>query len=123
MSHNVRVPRTDYLGIEQVAAALGITIDSARTYHTRAQRNRREGTPKPGDLPPPDVVFGRSPAWLPSTIDRHLNTRPGQGRKETRVEQVRREVAQLEQQIAALTERLDAARERQRIAEAAANTD
>lgn len=70
---------TKYLDLAGVADALGVTVDSARTYHTRATTNRRNGAPKPGDLPAPDETFGRSPVWRESTIARFLESRPGRG--------------------------------------------
>ena len=70
---------TKYLDLAGVADALGVSVGSARTYHTRASANRRAGEPKPGDLPAPDNTFGRSPVWKQTTIDRFLATRPGRG--------------------------------------------
>ena len=74
------VPVTDtYLDLGNIATRLGIARNSARVYHTRATRNRRNGVPKPGDLPAPDILLAGHPGWLPGTIDRWEQTRPGRG--------------------------------------------
>lgn len=67
----------NYLDLAAVADILGVSYDSVRTYHTRAKRNRRRGHTRPGDLPPPDATFGRSPVWLRDTISGW--DRPGRG--------------------------------------------
>jgi hypothetical protein len=67
------------MDLKAVAEYLGITADSARTYHGRAQHNRRNGTPRPGDLPPADGRVGNSPVWDVSTIEDWILQRPGQG--------------------------------------------
>lgn len=57
----------DYWTIADVADHWGVTEQTVRTYRSR----------KRGELPEPDRVFGRSPAWKPATI---LDfKRPGQG--------------------------------------------
>ncbi|WP_106539832.1 hypothetical protein [Haloactinopolyspora alba] len=71
--------QTEFLDLAAVAELADIGVDSARTYHTRAAANRRAGTPKPGDLPPPDLVIANRPAWKPATIEQWLTTRPGRG--------------------------------------------
>lgn len=48
-----------YLDVHAVAARLGIAVRTVYDYRTT------------GRLPKPDAVFGRSPAWLPTTIERH----------------------------------------------------
>ena len=58
---------------------MGWTVDSTRTLHTRATRRRKEHDVRPGDLPEPDEVFGRSPVWHKDTIDRWEANRPGRG--------------------------------------------
>jgi predicted DNA-binding transcriptional regulator AlpA len=68
-----------YLGLPELSEMLGVTYNSARTYHGRAEINRRRGKSKPGDLPPPDRRFGRSPVWRLSTIERWMPHRPGRG--------------------------------------------
>lgn len=83
-----------FWSLHELAERLGVTYNSARTYHGRSEINRRHGQkpvpscklcqagehgPKPGDLPPPDRHFGRSPVWYPETIENWLPTRPGRG--------------------------------------------
>lgn len=48
-----------------VAAALGISPASVRTYRCK------------GLLPPPDEILGRSPGWRPATIEAWAATRSG----------------------------------------------
>lgn len=83
-----------YWSLYDLAAYLGVTYNSARTYHGRSEINRRHGAdpvlscklcksgehyPKTGDLPPPDRKFGRSPVWKPTTIESWRPRRPGRG--------------------------------------------
>lgn len=68
-----------YLDTLEVARMVGVTYNTVRYYLQQARANRRAGTPKQGDLPEPDRVFGRSPVWRRSTITRWLAARPGQG--------------------------------------------
>lgn len=70
---------TKYLDLAAVAERLGVAHGSAALYHRRAERNRREGTPKPGDMPPPDQRYGQTPVWAESTIDEWIPRRPGRG--------------------------------------------
>lgn len=58
---------TDYLDSSDLATRLGIKVDSVHRMRHR------------GDLPNPDRMIGRSPAWLPATIDRWQANRPGHG--------------------------------------------
>lgn len=51
-------PNADYWTITDVAEYWHVTPQTIRTYRSR---NR-------GELPKPDRVFGRSPAWKPATI-------------------------------------------------------
>lgn len=67
------------LDIRAVAAALTLTERTVRNYHQLAERRRREGTSRPGDFPPPDQRFGRTPVWKASTIRQWKTHRPGQG--------------------------------------------
>lgn len=57
----------ELLDREQVAARVGIEPASVTRYLVR------------GGFPEPDRRFGRSPAWFASTVDRWLQSRPGQG--------------------------------------------
>lgn len=67
------------MDLAAVADHLGISADSARTYHTRAQHNRRIGNPRPGDLPEPDLIVAGRPAWTKETIETWTSSRPGKG--------------------------------------------
>ena len=84
------MPRTNkddrYLGYEELAEKLGISLESARAYNSRAVDHRRKaartGDPswvRPGDLPEPSAYFGQSPVWLESVIDEWNAHRPGRG--------------------------------------------
>lgn len=67
------------LTLADIADRIGVGVESIRVYHQRATKNRRDGHPRPGDLPEPDAVFGRSPVWRSSTVDRWVDRRPGRG--------------------------------------------
>ncbi|MFE6305059.1 hypothetical protein [Nocardiopsis sp. NPDC057823] len=56
-----------------------LTAATVEGYHRHAAKRRRDGAPRPGDFPPPDQVFGRSPVWEPETIDKWARARPGKG--------------------------------------------
>lgn len=67
-------PAADWWTTEEVAAYLGIKVESIRRYRSRPLAN--------GGLPPEDRKFGQSPAWKPATIVRwHEGGRPGAGRR------------------------------------------
>jgi hypothetical protein len=69
-----------YWGLREIARYLNVTYNSARTYHGRAEINRKNETPRPGDLPPPDARFGNSPVWNPETVMKWAkHSRPGRG--------------------------------------------
>jgi predicted DNA-binding transcriptional regulator AlpA len=70
---------TDYLDYAGVSAKTGISVGTLRRYLAEARANRAAGTPTDSDMPEPDEIFGRSPAWKPKTIDRWLRRRPGKG--------------------------------------------
>lgn len=57
------------LGLADIADLLGLSTASVRTYHTDANRRRRDSATLPQDMPPPDFVIGRTPAWKRTTID------------------------------------------------------
>ena len=63
------------LGIADIADLLGLSIASVRTYHTDANRRRRQGTSLPQDMPAPDLVIGRTPAWKAETIEKWRDAR------------------------------------------------
>lgn len=67
------------LTLSDIAERIGVGVESMRVYHQRATKNRREGHPRPGDLPEPDAVFGRSPVWDEETVGRWEHARPGRG--------------------------------------------
>jgi predicted DNA-binding transcriptional regulator AlpA len=68
-----------YLDMEAVAEYLGLAYKTVRSYHNVAEKRRRENQSRPGDFPPPDAQFGRSPVWSPETIDAWKANRPGRG--------------------------------------------
>ena len=67
------------LTLPEIAARIGVGADSIRVYHQRATKNRKLGTPRPGDLPAPDQTFGRSPVWKEATVAKWEAKRPGRG--------------------------------------------
>ena len=69
----------DLVDLATIAEMLGVTVGSARTYNQRARVNRRNRTPKPGDLPAADTYLGGSPCWRRQTIEHWIATRPGRG--------------------------------------------
>ncbi len=56
---------SDLLDTEAVARVLGIRPESVTRYKAR------------GDLPQPDMMFGRSPVWRAETIREWMVRRPG----------------------------------------------
>lgn len=64
------------LDLKGVAEFAGISYGSARTYRDRSTKNRRMGSPKPGDLPPEDDRFGNTPVWRESTLQRWIECSP-----------------------------------------------
>ena len=59
----------DLLGLADIADLLGLSAASVRTYHTDANRRRRQNASLPQDLPAPDFVIGRTPAWKRETVE------------------------------------------------------
>ena len=59
----------DLLSLADIPGLLGLSAASVRTYHTDANRRRREGAPLPQDMPEPDFIIGRTPAWKRETIE------------------------------------------------------
>lgn len=79
-SDNVRaVSIAKLLTLSDVAEQLGLEYKTIRNYHQVAEKRRRDGGVRPGDFPPPDGVFGKSPVWKQSTVDRWVRRRPGRG--------------------------------------------
>jgi hypothetical protein len=72
-------PRLTLLGYAELADMLDTTVPTVRTYLAKARKHRREGTPRPGDMPEPDATVGLSPVWKAATIERWLDSRPGAG--------------------------------------------
>ncbi|AWY06778.1 DNA binding protein [Microbacterium phage Quhwah] len=59
----------ELIGLADIATILDLSPASVRTYHTDATRRRRDGEPRDQDMPAPDMVIGRTPAWKRETID------------------------------------------------------
>jgi predicted DNA-binding transcriptional regulator AlpA len=60
-------PDADWWVPEDVAAYLGVTTKTVASYKARDQ------------MPEPDRMFGRTPAWRPSRIIEWHEQRPGHG--------------------------------------------
>lgn len=67
------------LTLMDIAEREGLAYRTVRNYHQMAERRRRDGTPRPGDLPPPDDHVGVHPVWRVSTIRKWHANRPGRG--------------------------------------------
>lgn len=67
------------LTLADLAAFLGWTVKTARVMQHRANQRRAQGQSRPGDLPPPDRRYGRTPVWSLATITEWQARRPGQG--------------------------------------------
>jgi hypothetical protein len=73
-------PKLDpYLGYEEVAAHIGVSVRVVRKYLNEARRRRENGTSRTYDMPAPDKTFGQSPSWKLSTIEAWVKARPGRG--------------------------------------------
>ncbi len=68
-----------FLTMQDIADRIGIGYRSLRNYHQVAERRRRDDASRPGDMPPPDEVFGRTPVWREATVERWIKRRPGKG--------------------------------------------
>lgn len=68
-----------YIDLAGIAELLGVAHSSAAMYHRRSTRNRREGNPRPGDMPEPSTRFGQTPVWEQSVIQEWMKSRPGRG--------------------------------------------
>lgn len=75
----VLMKTTKLLTLSDIAERIDVGVGSIRVYHQRATKNRKDGNPRPGDLPEPDQHFGRSPVWKEATIARWERKRPGRG--------------------------------------------
>ncbi|QDQ97972.1 hypothetical protein [Tomitella fengzijianii] len=70
----------ELLDLTALAERVGWTRGTAGAFHRASAKRRRDGTVKAGDLPEPDLVLSRVPAWHTSTIEQWEATRPGRGR-------------------------------------------
>lgn len=73
--------RATYLTLAEIAERADVGEETMRVYHKRANRNRRTGKVRPGDLPEPDITLGRTPGWSERAVTRWLESRPGRGAK------------------------------------------
>lgn len=64
------------LTLAEIAEIIGVNAATTALYHHRANRNRREGTSRAGDFPPPDQMVGRIPTWKRRTIEKWQDARP-----------------------------------------------
>jgi hypothetical protein len=71
------IPR--YMDLAAIADRIGVSVRSMRVYHQRAKSNRLGGNLRPGDLPEPDAIYGRTPVWLPVEVEAWILRRPGRG--------------------------------------------
>lgn len=73
---NLQAQIMDY---DAVAEYTDISTKVLRKYLSIARTNRASGDKNLSDIPEPDIVIGRSPAWKQTTIDLWLEGRPGKG--------------------------------------------
>lgn len=71
-----------YIGTNEVADLIGVQAATVRLYLKRTRKRLADDLPvRPQDLPEPEIVINRSPAWRESTIRRWQANRPGRGRR------------------------------------------
>lgn len=58
----------ELVSLEEIAAMIGVQANTMHVYMRRARVNRDAGTPRPEDLPEPDLRTPRSPMWLRETV-------------------------------------------------------
>lgn len=63
------------LSYEEIAALVGVSADTIRTYQKRAVANRKAGRPRPTDLPEPKRRVGQSPLWDGEAISEWIRGR------------------------------------------------
>lgn len=68
-----------FLDYKALAEHMGVTEGYLRKYLVASRTKRAHGTDTPTDIPEPDIIIGRSPAWDQDTIDEWLAGRPGKG--------------------------------------------
>jgi predicted DNA-binding transcriptional regulator AlpA len=61
-----RVSEKRYLTTADVAALLGVNVQTVRAYRVRS---REGGTYAANPFPKPDEIIGQSPVWLPERAD------------------------------------------------------
>lgn len=71
----------ELLGLSDIAVLLDLSPASVRTYHTDATRRRRQDASLPQDMPAPDHVIGRTPAWKPETVAAWVLAREDAGKR------------------------------------------
>lgn len=69
----------DLFDYETLSDYMDVSVPVLRKYLSNARTNRAAGINHPADMPEPDMVIGRSPAWWQSTVDEWLAARPGKG--------------------------------------------
>ncbi|MDO3042077.1 helix-turn-helix domain-containing protein [Mycobacteroides abscessus] len=72
-------PPPGTVSLATLAEEMGWKPATASTMLWRAERRRKEGTPKPGDLPEPAGRIGKSPYFWETDIARWKQERPGPG--------------------------------------------
>lgn len=66
---------SEYADSARMAEAAGMGLPSFRVSLTRAKTRRESGVIFPTDVPEPDIVFGRSPVWMVSTMESWIEAR------------------------------------------------
>lgn len=64
-----------FLDTAAVAELIGVQASSVRMYAKRAKIRRAEGKDTAADFPAPDTMFGRTPVWHRSTIEKWREAR------------------------------------------------
>lgn len=72
-------PTQNLLDYKALSEYTGIAEPVLRKYLSIARTRREEGEDTRSDIPEPDVIIGRSPAWDQKTVDKWLAGRPGKG--------------------------------------------
>ncbi|MGQ3384496.1 hypothetical protein [Glutamicibacter sp. TV12E] len=79
---------TDPITTKDVAEIMGVSARYVTTQRSRQQKrindaraNGLDDSPKPGEIPEPELVLDRKPIWERATIERWQATRPDPGRR------------------------------------------